>query len=347
MPKAKSKKRTKRQDPSPRHAKPTSHALRPINLPLDVLRQVVRFASCDPDTLANLARTCKDLYDMATPALYADVHLTSDEQVGRLLDDFEDDALCKTIRMRGKATRSGSKETLSSAQQAAITRLEHLQSTRKITLDCLPTTMSCTKMEDIANKLYRSSLCANVSTMLFASPVAESLHNAPARIAYDSFTIEDLGSIARLARPSHVCFRYTRVPSGCGCVSVLVEALMYYGMELRKVSVHAEAVDLRDHRISSCRQVVDFEVFLADKLRQASLPKHFINFAVRNRPPKSRDCATAIKIVTPECDTDILLEDMEKADDRWIKYGSLFHLTARSKTSPCEVCGGRLSSDTS
>jgi hypothetical protein len=272
MPKAKSKKRTKRQDPSPRHAKPTSHALRPINLPLDVLRQVVRFASCDPDTLANLARTCKDLYDMATPALYADVHLTSDEQVGRLLDDFEDDALCKTIRMRGKATRSGSKETLSSAQQAAITRLEHLQSTRKITLDYLPTTMSCTKMEAIANKLYRSSLCANVSTMLFASPVAESLHNAPARIAYDSFTIEDLGSIARLARPSHVCFRYTRVPSGCGCVSVLVEALMYYGMELRKVSVHAEAVDLRGHRISSFRQVVDFEVFLADKLRQASPP---------------------------------------------------------------------------
>ncbi|GFZ47953.1 hypothetical protein JCM24511_05700 [Saitozyma sp. JCM 24511] len=135
MPKAKSKKRTKRPRPTPRHNIPTTHASRPISLPLDVLRQICGFSSNSPDTLANLARTCKDLYQIATPTLYADVHLKSDEQVERLLDSLADEAVGKALRMGGRVTRSGS---LGSVQTAAIARLELLQSTTKITFEFVP-----------------------------------------------------------------------------------------------------------------------------------------------------------------------------------------------------------------
>jgi hypothetical protein len=335
MPKANSKKRARRQNPSPPHAEATSHASHPISLPLDVLRQI----------------TCKDLYCIATPTLYADVHLNSDEQVERLLDSLADEAVGKALRTRGRRTRSGS---LGSAQSAAIARLELLQSTTRITFDFIPHHTTCDQLRVTADKLGRSSLCANVSNMLFASPTAEELHDLrhsfPLVFGNEPFTIDCLRDIARLPRPAHVCFRYTQVPGDCTCMATLVNIFIFAEIPLQKVSLHAKGIDLRTHLISNSHQKLDFQVFLADKTRRSSLARHLSDFALRNGPCEACDPAIAIKVVTPECDTDNLMEEIQRSLDDWIgpeSGGWSFDLITRSATIPCEVCGGRSSLDTS
>lgn len=212
-----------------------------------------------------------------------------------------------------------------------------------------PRGTTCDQLRVTADKLRRSSLCGNVSNMLFASPTAKNLHDMrhSSRIGSvrESFAIGCLGDLAHLARPSRICFRYTQVPRGCGCISALVNTFVKRGMSLEKVSIHAQAADLPVHQIIDRHQTTDFEVFLTDKTRNVTnLAKHLSSFALSNPPCGVCNAAVAIKVVTPECDTENLMQEIQGTLEENIGRRGRWSLDliSRSNSSPREVCEVKL-----